>query len=293
MAEFGVLAMIVVGFCAIAYTGMLTRRTLALAWRDWIGQRLTVAWLAAGGRGGGGAVANVDGRIAEDARVSTEEAVELFSSLLNALITLGCFVGVLWALSAHPPVGVGGVPLDIPGYLLWLALLYTGAGMVVTMLAARPLVRTTDHRQAMEADYRAALVRTRDSGRAGLADGPALMRLFGGLARSFHRQSFAFARLELFVCWFTRFGLGLPFLIATPAYLAGVVTLGWVMQAAQAFQTVSGALSWPITNMPRLSTWRASAERVLVLHEAAAAAQGEAAPAPRTVAAAAVPKPAA
>jgi putative ATP-binding cassette transporter len=43
------------------------------------------------------------------------------------------------------------------------------------------------------------------------------------------------------------------------------------MQAAQAFQTVAGALSWPIGNMPRLATWRASAERVIALHDQAGA----------------------
>lgn len=265
MLETIVLALIVAGFCGIAWTGMVVRRQLALGWRTWLGHRLTAEWLAAGGIG----AANADGRIAEDARVSTEEAVELAASLVNALITLACFVGVLWALSDHPPVAFAGIAIDLPGYLVWLALAYTALGMAATMLAGRPLVRTTDHRQAMEADYRAALVRVRETGRASPADLPMLGRLFGGVADSFSRQSYAYARLELFVCWFTRFGLGLPFLIATPAYLAGAVTLGWVMQAAQAFQTVSGALAWPITSMPRLSTWRASAERVIALHDAA------------------------
>ncbi|MBX9701400.1 MAG: hypothetical protein K2X74_18345 [Acetobacteraceae bacterium] len=262
-AEVGVLALIVLGFCLVTSTALLTRRTMALRWREWLSARVTGAWLAAGA----GGAANADGRIAEDARVATEEAVELFSSFANAIMTLSCFIGVLWALSAHPPVPLGGAELSLPGYLVWLALLYVGAGLVTTLLAGRPLVRTTDHRQAMEADYRAALVRVRDTDRRSVAEGGPLAALFRALAGSFNRQSGAFALLELFVCFFTRFGLGLPFLIATPAYLAGVVTLGWVMQAAQAFQTVAGALSWPITNMPRLSTWRASAERVIVLYE--------------------------
>lgn len=262
LVQTGVLALIVAGFCAMTSTALLVRRAIALGWRAWLSHRLTMAWLQAGGVG----AANPDGRIAEDARVATEEAVELFSSFVNAIITLAIFVGVLWALSSHPPVPVGDFTLAIPGYLLWLALLYAGAGMIATMLAGRPLVRTTDHRQAMEADYRAALVRTRDTGHASATDGSVLRQLFGAVAFSFNRQSGAYARLEIFVCGFTRFGLGLPFLLATPAYLAGVVTLGWVMQAAQAFQTVAGALSWPIAHMPRLATWRASADRVVLLH---------------------------
>jgi putative ATP-binding cassette transporter len=271
LLECGVLALIVLGFCAITSTALLVRRRMALGWRTWLAARLTAGWIAAGE----GAAANPDGRIAEDARVATEEAVELFSSLVNALITLVCFVGVLWALSDHPPVQLDGLSILVPGYLVWLAILYVGAGLVATALAGRPLVRTTDHRQAMEADYRAALVQVRDGARRGATEGALLGRLFRHLAAAFNRQSGAFALLEVFVCFFSRFGLGLPFLVATPAYLAGVVTLGWVMQAAQAFQTVAGALSWPIGNMPRLATWRASAERVNALHQAAI---GEAAP---------------
>jgi putative ATP-binding cassette transporter len=268
VVEIGVLALIVLGFCLVTSTALLTRRALALGWRAWLGDRLTALWLAAGV----GGAANADGRIAEDARVATEEAVELFSSFANAIITLSCFVGVLWALSEHPPVE--GFGFLVPGYLVWLALLYVGAGLAATMLAGRPLVRSTDHRQAKEADYRAALVRARDARTRSLADAAPLGGLFSALAASFNRQSGAFALLEVFVCFFTRFGLGLPFLIAAPAYLAGAVTLGWVMQAAQAFQTVAGALSWPIGNMPRLATWRASAERVILLHETSALPAG-------------------
>ncbi len=271
--ECGVLALIVIGFCAITSTALLTRRRLALTWRAWLSARLSARWLAAGQ----GGAPNPDGRIAEDARIATEEAIELFASFANAIITLAIFVGVLWALSDHPPVMIGGVDVVVPGYLVWLALAYVGAGLAATLLAGRTLVRSTDLRQGREADYRAALVRLRDASLRRPADGGVLARLFETLGQAFNRQSAAFAMLEVFVCFFTRFGLGLPFLIATPAYLAGVVSLGWVMQAAQAFTTVAGALSWPIGNMPRIATWRASAERVILLHESVSPAASTAA----------------
>lgn len=266
LVQCGVLLLIVGGFCASSAGQLLCRRRLALGWRAWLGHRLTQGWV---GAGGGHAADNLDGRIAEDARVATEEAVELAASFLHATMTLGIFVGVLWALSNHAPILLGGLSFALPGYLLWLAILYAVIGMLIAVLAGRPLVRSTDHRQAREADYRAALVRTRDTGRAGHDEAGLLATLFGDLAGAFERQSRAFARLEFFVCAVTRVGLGLPFLVATPAYLAGVATLGWLMQAAQAFQTVSEALRWPVQHMPRLATWRASAERVMVLAAAA------------------------
>ncbi|MCX8135027.1 MAG: hypothetical protein N3D18_13825 [Roseococcus sp.] len=283
--ECGVLVLIVAGFCVASAGQLLCRRRLALGWRNWLGARLTTLWVAAGPAA---APPNADGRIAEDVRVSTEEWVELSASLLHALITLATFVGVLWVLSDHPPIVLGGVEFGLPGYLLWLAILYALVGMVVAVAAGRALIRTTDERQAKEAEYRAALVRARDRADHGGADARRLHGLFGQLAQAFERQSWAFARLEFFVCAVTRIGFGLPFLVATPAYLAGAVTLGWVMQAAQAFQTVAEALSWPVKHMPRLAQWRASAERVLALADAAEA-QVAAQPAaePRALAAAA------
>lgn len=274
LVECGVLLLIVAGFCVASAGQLLCRRRLALGWRAWLGHRLTLGWVAAQGASPG----NPDGRIAEDARVATEEAVELAASLFHATMTLGIFVGVLWSLSDHPPIVLGGMSFAVPGYLLWLAVLYALVGMLIAVLAGRPLVLSTDHRQAKEADYRAALVQTRDAGPQGPEEAGLLSRLFGDLAGAFERQSRAFARLEFFVCGVTRVGLGLPFLVATPAYLAGVASLGWLMQAAQAFQTVSEALRWPVQHMPRLATWRASAERVIALAAAAPPVATAAAP---------------
>lgn len=289
LTEFGVLLLLVGAFAAVSCLHLLARRRIALGWRSWLASRLTGAWLAgAGGAAGAAAAAggqaNADGRIAEDARIATEEAVELAASFTHGLMTLACFVGVLWALSGHPPIRLGGATFDVPGYLLWIAVLYAGVGMAIAALLGRPLVRATDHRQGREADYRAALVRAQDAkrgeeggawGAAGpgpAGEGSRLAGLFGDLAASFHRQTRAFAQLQLFCVANTRLGSGLPFVAATPAYLAGVVTLGWVMQAAQAFQHVAGALNWPVDHMPRIATWRASAERVIALHDAAVAA---------------------
>jgi putative ATP-binding cassette transporter len=45
------------------------------------------------------------------------------------------------------------------------------------------------------------------------------------------------------------------------------MTLGALMQAAQAFQRLTSALSWPVDNVGEIARCRASAERVLSLYE--------------------------
>jgi putative ATP-binding cassette transporter len=281
LVQVGVLLLLVAAFALLSFAHLHGRRRLALDWRAWLARHLSDSWLAAGRPHG---IPNADGRIAEDARIATEEAVELASSFSHGCMTLACFVGLLWVLSDHPPVPLGFLTLSLPGYLVWAAVLYAGLGAAIAALLGRPLALSTHHRQAEEAEYRAALVRLRDG--AAEPDPAALLsRLFGAVGEAFGRQSHAFGSLQLFCVGNTRLGTGLPFLIATPAYLAGIVTLGWVMQAAQAFQNVVGALNWPVDHMPRIATWRASAERVLALHAASLAAPLAAAePAPALLA---------
>jgi putative ATP-binding cassette transporter len=52
-----------------------------------------------------------------------------------------------------------------------------------------------------------------------------------------------------------------PILIAAPRFIAGTLTLGMLMQAAQAFQRLTSALSWPVDSLGELARCRASAER--------------------------------
>jgi putative ATP-binding cassette transporter len=58
-----------------------------------------------------------------------------------------------------------------------------------------------------------------------------------------------------------------PILVAAPQYIAGAMSLGVLMQAAQAFQRLTSALSWPIDNLGDMARTRASADRVLSLYE--------------------------
>ena len=51
-----------------------------------------------------------------------------------------------------------------------------------------------------------------------------------------------------------------PTLVVAPRYIAGLITLGGLMQSAQAFQQMVGALSWAIDNLGKVADWRASAE---------------------------------
>ena len=84
-------------------------------------------------------------------------------NLLNAVVTLGSFAVILWNLSAAAPLHVFGVKYDIPGYLLWAALIYAVMGTIFTHLIGRALIALNFQQQRYEADFRFNLVRVREN----------------------------------------------------------------------------------------------------------------------------------
>ncbi|MCK7490618.1 MAG: hypothetical protein MZW92_01665 [Comamonadaceae bacterium] len=86
--------------------------------------------------------------------------------------------------------------------------------------------------------------------------------------KAWDTQSAALRNLYYFSTSWSVLSQAFPVLVAAPRYIAGSITLGGLMQGAQAFQQMVGALAWPIDNLPRLAEWRASAERVLGLDQA-------------------------
>lgn len=276
-----VFAVIVLGTVTATAAHLRVKRRLQLEWRNWLTARVTERWMD---RARHYQVAllpgehdNPDGRIAEDVRIATEWAVELAHSLLYCLATLASFIGLLWTLSGLAFIG----DVRIHGHMVWLALLYAAVGSAGAFSLGRPLVRATDARQGREADFRLALVRAREGAEpialahAEAAERGRLARLFAGVAAAWRRQTTCLSRLTLFASGYGMLTPVFPLLFTTPRYLAGTITLGELMQVAQAFQQVTGALSWPIDRFQQIAEWRASAGRVLGLVDAIEALDAE------------------
>ncbi len=273
LTQIGVFAMIVaIAVLANAFH-MVARRRVCLAWREWLTHRVVGDWMEEAHHYQvtqiPGDHDNPDGRIAEDIRIATEHAVDLAHSLLYATLLLVTFVGVLWTLSGH----IHLLGFEVPGHMVALSVGYAAVGSVVAFLLGRPLVRATDLRQTREADFRFGLVRARESAEPiALARGEArertrLARLFAAIGPAWAAQTQGLSRLTGFSAGYLTLAPVFPILVATPRYIAGTISLGTLMQTAQAFQQVTAALSWPVDNLARIAEWRASVERVLSLEE--------------------------
>ncbi|HJQ55734.1 MAG TPA: SbmA/BacA-like family transporter, partial [Vineibacter sp.] len=140
--EFLEQALIYVGWIAAATTvavvSLHVKMHLQISWRQWLTRSLIARWVDSGRHYQlnfmGGDHDNPDQRIADDVRMATELAVEFMVGIIDNLLLLVTFVGVLWTVSGALSFAIGGTPFTIPGYMVWGALIYAGLGSVLAFV---------------------------------------------------------------------------------------------------------------------------------------------------------------
>jgi len=271
----GVLGLIILGSVAVTTTHLRVKRRIQVAWRQWLTYRVFRDWMS-GGRQYlinfvPGEHDNPDGRIAEDIRITTESAIDLAHSLFYSLLLLISFTQILWTLSGPALTTFGGLEVPLPGHLVWIAVVYSALGAVVAWALGKPLIRAADRRQTDEANFRFGLVHARENAMAiALLHGETgerrhFRRLFRRVVQAWDGQTWALTKLMYFSSSWSVLSMAFPFVVAAPRYITGAITLGVLMQTAQAFGQMTAALSWPIDNLSGVAEWRASVERVLRL----------------------------
>jgi len=276
--QIGVIILIFIANMAITATHLTIKRRLQLDWRGWLTDKLIAQWMHDGRHylvtHIAGQHDNPDSRIAEDIRISTEYAIDLLHTLLFCLLLLISFTSILWTLSGTVTLDLGLFSVPIYGHLFWLALIYAASASMLGWWIGRPLTTATNDRQTVEANFRFALVKARENAMAiALIHGerhenPHFHRLFGGIVDAWDQQTKAWGRIIMFSSGYSVLSMAFPILVAAPRYILGTITLGTLMQSAQAFQQLASALSWPVDNMGKVAEWRASVERVLGLSKA-------------------------
>ena len=274
-------------FIVAAVYRLYLNQLLQMRWRKWMTDKLLGRWLEGGTQyrlrfADGGSPDNPDQRIAEDVRLFVSSTLELSLGLLNAVVTLVSFAGILWALSGDYvlPIGDG---IRIPGFMLWAALLYSVAGSWLIHRLGRPLTRLNAEQQRREADFRFGLVRAREHGEAialsrSEADEQARLKgAFDLLLDNWLALVLRIKRLTWFSSGYGQLAVVFPFLAAAPRYFSGGIELGGLMQTAQAFDQVQGATSWFVDAYASLAEWFATIDRLSGFEAAIAATHAQAA----------------
>ncbi|MGE0851389.1 MAG: ABC transporter ATP-binding protein/permease [Hyphomicrobiaceae bacterium] len=263
---------LVAAFILLAVYQLYLSQALQIRWRQWMTDRLLGSWLknAAPYRMqlSADCVDNPDQRIAEDIKMFVSSTLSIVTGLLGSVVTLGSFIVILWGLSNAAPLALFGQTLAIPGYLVWIAILYAVVGTLITHWIGRPLVHLDIEQQRREADFRAGLLRVRENAEqiALLKGEPAehrrLMSQFAKVKDNWTAIMCRQKRLTFFTAGYNQVQMIVPVLAAGPVYFAGAISLGGLMQTASAFGRVEGALSFFVKTYPQLALWKSVIERL-------------------------------
>lgn len=274
--------LLAIAFIVIAVYGFYLAELLELRWRKWMTENYLSRWLSYKAfyrlelqRFDKDVTTpdNPDQRIQEDVAQFTTQTVTLFKGLVNSILTLVLFLGLLWSLGdgtdIRLPAFLGGGEYDIPGFLVWIAFLYCGTASWITFKLGRPQQTLNYQKQMQEANFRHHLIRVRENAEAIALDrGEAVEQ--SQLRTRFYRlfdTSFALIQNQKKLLWFTSFyavaAMVFTDVLLGPRYLRGDIEAGVLATAAISFGAVQSALSWLIDNYPDLAAWRATSIRLM------------------------------
>lgn len=244
-----------------------TEERLALLWRRWLSLNLVGKYMSHKAfyeLTWDSSIDNPDQRIESDIRSFCTTTVSFFLILLNSVILIFAFIGILNSISSWLTISVIG---------------YAFLGSVATYLLGKPLIGLNFAQLKKDADYRYKLINVRDNAEA--------IALYGVEAREVTRirQRLGIAldnllaiinwnrNLSFFVNPYNLLVSILPTVIVAPLYLSGKIEFGEVTQANFAFVQVLNALSVFVANFNGISGYLAVIKRLGSFTEAVEAAR--------------------
>ena len=244
------------------------QQMLMIEWRSWMTERFLSSWLEERAyyrlqlldKG----TDNPDQRIADDLNIFVDLTLTLALGLLSSVAKLVVFVGLLWALSGA--LTLFGV--NVPGYMVWVAVVYAVIGTWVAHIIGKPLIKIGFDQQRYEANFRFSLVRLREN-----TEGVALYHGEASELRNFNARfrdvisiwwikMLKTKQLNWFQSFYGQVGIIFPFLVAAPRFFSGAMPLGGIFQIASAFGQVHGALSWFLNAYTGFANWKATVDRL-------------------------------
>ena len=247
-------------------------QALQIRWRRWMTSHYLQSWL---GKSTyyqmqilGDGTDNPDQRIAEDLDSFTSQTLAYIVGIIGSITTLIAFVALLWGLSAQAAIPWHGGKIAIPGYLVWVALIYSVVGTYIVAVVGRPLIRLNFNQQRFQADFRFSLVRLRENSesialyRGEEQENRLFHERFASLFSNFWQIMKRTRRLNWWQSGYGQIAIIFPFLVGLPAYLAKAFQIGTLIQISSAFGQVQGAFSFFANSYAGLAGWHAVVDRL-------------------------------
>jgi putative ATP-binding cassette transporter len=270
--EIGIFCVLAACYIALAVYQLYLNQWLQIRWRRWLTSHYLGEWLHDANHYRmqlqGDAADNPDQRITDDIKLFVDQTLSICVGFLSAVVTLISFVVILWGLSAESPLTIFGGEWQIPGYLVWGALIYAVFGTALTHWIGSPLVMLDFQQQRLEADFRFNLVRVRENSeqiallQGENAERERLSERFGRVVQNWYAIMSRTKRLTAFTSSYAQAAVVFPYVLVAPAYFADKIQLGGMMQTASAFSSVQQSLSFFVSIYRSLAEWRAVIARL-------------------------------
>ena len=271
---------------ALAVGQMMANSLLQLDWRTWLTDGLLRRWLD------GGAfyaierddlLGNADQRIADDLNQFIEVTLQLVFSIVMALVQSVTYGVLLWELSGALDLSPWGWAVTVPGYLLVLAVVWTGVNLGLVHLTGRAMIPLNAELQNNEGNFRFGAMQAREAAeqiafyRGGARERSGLNERFAALRHSSIAVTLRSGLVTAVDQFYGQFLQPIATLAVLPRYVAGQITLGGITQTTGAFGLFVSTLSVFSQTYRSIARWLALARRLGELSQAidAGAAPGD------------------
>ena len=272
VSAIGTFCLLATFYVCVAVYEIYMQQLLEIKWRRWLTQEYLQSWLHKRSYYQmqllGNSADNPDQRISEDVRLFVNLALRLSLGLLKATVTLCSFILILWNLSGSLSIPIGENEVSIPGYMVWVAIIYATVGTWLTTKIGHPLVGLNFSQQRYEADFRFSLVRLRENGESiALYGGESqeqanLLNRFHMVVTNFRDIMLRQKKLTWFSSGYSQIAVIFPLVVAAPRYFSKEIQLGGLLQTAEAFGRVQDALSFFVDSYSLLAEWQAVINRL-------------------------------
>lgn len=256
-----------------AVYAVYVRQILEIKWRNWMTDKYLDRWLGHQTYyrlqvAGQDDMDNPDQRIADDVNSFVNLTLGLFVGVLKQATSLVAFVVILWNLSGSLDIPLGDTVLSVPGYMVFVTLIYSVVGTWLAHKVGRKLIPLNYDQQRFEADFRFSMVRVRENSES--------VAFYGGEKPELQnfRERFALVignfwglmkrtkLLNFYVNGYAQIAIIVPVLMCAPQYFNGTMQLGGFMQTISAFGRVQDALSYFVESYDSIAQYVAVIRRL-------------------------------
>jgi len=265
--------MLTAGFIGISVLKDYLVGVLEINWRNWLTTKLLNKYTADEENNyldlarHPKEIENPAQRIQADVKGYVKQSLLLGSNLFQAALTICMFIGQLWVIGGALTIA----SVTIPGYLVWVALLYSAAVTLITHLLGRSLAKLNNTQKNLEADFRSNLELISN-------EAPSIEQEHG---RKYYQESLKSnvdaikensykilgvkINLTAFNSFYQQISGLIPYMLAAPLLFSGIINVGQLMEIGFAFAQIQLSLSWFSDSYESLAHYTTNAKRISAL----------------------------